>query len=256
MPPEFLPSHQSHTEVVCLRPRPGASLRLFCFHHAGGAASYFRDWAALLPESIEVCSVQQPGRERLFFKPHHRSPEELISHTLGALAPWLDRPFAFLGHSFGALVAYVCTRTIINLNRLAPEHLFLSGCRAFDLPSRFEIRSSMSDGELAAILEQLGGVPRELADNQEFLQIYISILRGDIALMEKFDTWRCHETISIPISAFGGTDDVSVSCDEINQWKRFTSRPFEAKFFPGGHFFITQNASEMCATISDRLGLR
>jgi surfactin synthase thioesterase subunit len=38
-------------------------MRLFCFHNAGGSASFFTSWATALPTEIEVCAVQLPGRE-------------------------------------------------------------------------------------------------------------------------------------------------------------------------------------------------
>lgn len=252
---KFMGKLECNTEVLCTTPRPNASLRLFCFHHAGGAASYFRDWASLLPPSVEVCCVQQPGREKLFSRSLHSTPEELVDHTLRALAPWLDRPFAFLGHSFGAVVAYACVLRLIEEGGRLPDRLFISGCRALDMPPRFDMRSSMSNLELAAGLNLLGGVPKELADHPGFMDMYLPILRGDIYIIEQFDAGDRPENINLPITAFGGADDISVSVDEISQWSRFTAAEFESIIFPGGHFFISENTESICQIICKRLQL-
>jgi surfactin synthase thioesterase subunit len=44
------------------KPKPGASLRLFCFHYAGGSAQTFHSWSADLPPIVEIGAVQLPGR--------------------------------------------------------------------------------------------------------------------------------------------------------------------------------------------------
>ncbi len=53
----------SNSWVKCAKPRPRARLRLFCFPHAGGGASAYKTWGDNLPEEIEVCAIQLPGRE-------------------------------------------------------------------------------------------------------------------------------------------------------------------------------------------------
>ncbi|MGH9755029.1 MAG: thioesterase II family protein [Blastocatellia bacterium] len=43
-------------------PNPAATLRLFCFHYAGGSAQVFHDWPRRLPPSVEMGAIQLPGR--------------------------------------------------------------------------------------------------------------------------------------------------------------------------------------------------
>src|SRR5918912_669489 len=93
-------------------PRPDARLRLICLPPAGGGASRYRDWAALLPEDIEVVPVQLPGREGRFTEDPFTSMEQLTGPLLDGLASYLTRPFALFGHSMGAFIAFELARRV------------------------------------------------------------------------------------------------------------------------------------------------
>ena len=70
----------------------------------------FRAWPDHLPEWIDVCSILLPGREdRLGEAPFDRLAP-LIAGLSDAIRPYLDKPFAFFGHSMGAIVAFELTR--------------------------------------------------------------------------------------------------------------------------------------------------
>ena len=44
------------------KPNPQVSVRLFCFPYAGASSIIFRTWAESLPKTVEVCSIELPGR--------------------------------------------------------------------------------------------------------------------------------------------------------------------------------------------------
>src|SRR5581483_5831846 len=108
------------------RPRPRAEVRLFCFPYAGGGASIFRDWSGRLPGHVEVCPVQLPGRETRFRESAFTHVSPLVTTLAESLRPKLDRPFAFFGHSLGALVAFELSRRLLQDYELQPTHLFVS----------------------------------------------------------------------------------------------------------------------------------
>ena len=55
--------------IVCPYPRSHPKLRLLCFPYAGGSAWIFRAWAQQLPDTIEVCAIELPGRGKRMAEP-------------------------------------------------------------------------------------------------------------------------------------------------------------------------------------------
>jgi medium-chain acyl-[acyl-carrier-protein] hydrolase len=108
-------------------PNPQAALRLFCFPYAGSGATVFRRWPASLPAGVEVCGVRLPGREGRLREPAFDRLAPLVEALAAALPPALDRPFAFFGHSMGALVAFELAHRLRRDGRPGPRHLFVSG---------------------------------------------------------------------------------------------------------------------------------
>jgi pimeloyl-ACP methyl ester carboxylesterase len=110
---------------------PRARLRLFCVPHAGGGASLFRHWQSGLPEDLEVCGIQLPGREN---RSRETPLSDLASIVRGlgqALHPIaLSGPFVLFGHSMGALIAFELVRWLQEHRRIRPVHLIVSGCNA------------------------------------------------------------------------------------------------------------------------------
>src|SRR4051812_21173238 len=91
---------------------PQAPVTLICVPFAGGGTAAYHGWAALLPPFVQPWMLRLPGREsRLREQPHH-DLLDLAETAADVLAPRLDGPFAFYGHSLGALVAFEIARAL------------------------------------------------------------------------------------------------------------------------------------------------
>jgi medium-chain acyl-[acyl-carrier-protein] hydrolase len=116
--------------IRAMRRLPEARSRLFCFPHAGGSAATFRHWTSFFQPTIEVCVVHRSGcGDHLRDVPLTRIGPA-VEAVCAALAQWSDKPFAFFGHSIGALIAFEVARRLAVLGGPAPSHLFVSACRA------------------------------------------------------------------------------------------------------------------------------
>ncbi|MFG2452921.1 thioesterase II family protein [Streptomyces sp. NPDC048512] len=108
------------------KPQPQPQLRLFVFHHAGGSHLAYRDWPARFPAGWQVHLPDAPGRGPRDERPALHDTDALVDHHLRTLGDTLTGPFAFFGHSLGAVVAYELTRRLVDEGRTPPRWLGLS----------------------------------------------------------------------------------------------------------------------------------
>ena len=228
---------QADTWFVCHRPNPQARLRLFCFPYAGGGATIFHNWPNLLPPTFEVRSVQLPGRgRRLMEKPLTLMPE-LVEAIAQAMLPHLDKPFAFFGHSLGAIVSFEVTRQLRRLKQPEPQHLFVSGSGAPQTSRTGRLLHKLPDSKFLKSLGELNGTPREILESNELMQLLLPTLRADFALSETY-VYTSEPPLDCPMTAFGGLQDAEVSRRGLEAWRSQTSASFSLQMFAGDHFFL------------------
>jgi surfactin synthase thioesterase subunit/glycosyltransferase involved in cell wall biosynthesis len=229
--------------------RTGAAMRLFLFPAAGGGVSAFRDWAAGFPPDVALCPARLPGRESRQAETAVRRMESLVSAAGEAVLPYLDRPFAFFGHSMGAAVVFELTRWLRRHERTLPVALFVSGARA----PRFRLghvpQPEPSDEELLNQLDGLEGVPAGVRQSPELMRLVLQPLRGDTALYRSY-IYTEEAPLDVPIRAFGGLDDPNVNRRHLEAWAEETTGDFALRMFPGGHFFIESSRTEFLAALS------
>jgi surfactin synthase thioesterase subunit len=243
---------ESGSWTVVTLPRPDARVRLLCFPYAGGGASAYRLWPASLPEWVEVCAVQLPGRENRLFEPARTDVGELLPDLAEAVREMADRPLAFFGHSMGALVAYELARVLRDRGLPGPVHLLVSGHRPPQLPYETELRSHLPHDEMVQVLRELGGLSEELLDNPEFLELALPILRADLELLERYE-WTEAPPLACPITAYGGEADEEVWRDALERWRELTAGAFAVRLFPGGHFFLHDERERVLAAVREDL---
>ena len=117
-------------------------IRLFCLPFAGGGSAFYHPWKEHLPADIELAKIQLPGRETRLREKAFTRMEMLVATLTEKLTPWLDRPFAFFGHSMGALITFELVRMIRTYNHAQPQHIFVSGYQAPHLPRSEKISTA------------------------------------------------------------------------------------------------------------------
>src|SRR3954470_18640700 len=88
------------------REAPTAPVRLVCFPYAGGSASFYFPYARDLSPHTEVLAVQYPGRQDRRHEPGCAGIGRLADAIADVLPGQDERPYAFFGHSMGAVVAF------------------------------------------------------------------------------------------------------------------------------------------------------
>src|SRR3712207_6021526 len=223
--------------VACAKPNPQAKLRLFCFHYAGGGASIFRAWHNSLPQSVEVCAIEFPGRGMQLRESPFTQLEPLVQHLTSALLPYLDKPFACFGHRMGELVNFEFTRLLRREYRVSPVHLFVSGHRAPQVPDPDPPIHALPESEFLQELRRFNGTPQAVLENAELMELLLPTLRADFAVVETY-AYTPEPPLDCPITAFGGLQDREVTCDELEAWRERTNASFVLEKLPGNQFFM------------------
>ncbi|MDH6114804.1 surfactin synthase thioesterase subunit [Kitasatospora sp. MAP12-15] len=233
-------------------PRPGARLRLICFHPAGGGPTMYRTWQASLPADVELLAVQLPGRETRIAEPHLTDYQEAVDQAYAAIQPFLDRPYVLFGHSMGAMISYGVALAARRAGRRTPARLVVSGCSA---PDRFEPRHDRpqwSDARLVQELRTMGGTPPEVLAIPALVEMVLPTLRADYGICATFRRTE-GEQLDCPVAVFGGTED-SMSKEDLELWAGVTTADSSLRMFPGGHFFLTvESGPEVLAALREEL---
>lgn len=227
----------------------GVGVRLFCFHHAGGTASAYRDWPRLMPAAVSPVAVQLPGRADRFGEPAFERMPELVDHLVNVLRPLLDEPYAFYGLSMGARVAWALTHRLRDEGLSLPARLFLASTAA---PAHREGRADWSEEQVIAYLRRMGGTPPELFAEPALLAALVPTLRADLNLVDSFQL-RPATPLQTPIHAFAGVDDVEGSPQRMVGWRAETLGRFELDVVTGGHFFDGAGERRVIGAIADEL---
>ena len=224
---------------------------IFSFPFAGGGASAFSKWSSRFPEHIQICPVQYPGRENRWGQPLASNLLELIQELADTFDGKWPRSFAFLGHSFGALVAFELARKLVDQGQTPPLRLFMTGARAPHLALKESIHK-LEDDRFLVKLRQYDGLPAEILSNDDLLKVVVPVIKNDFRLFEEH-RFQNQPLLPVPISAFGAIDDRNVSIADVLAWSSLTSKTFRARFLKGNHFFLFDAIASVAPQILDDL---
>jgi medium-chain acyl-[acyl-carrier-protein] hydrolase len=176
----------------------------------------------------------------------------LVEALAQALVPLLDKPFAFFGHSLGALVGFELARQLRRQPGVQPARLFVSAGRAPQIPPRGQPIHALPEEEFMAELRRLNGTPGKVLEHAELMQSMLPILRADFAVYETY-VYATEPPLDCFISGFGGLQDQRVSRGDLEAWRGQTSVSFSLRMFHGNHFFLSATQPLLLQALSQEL---
>ena len=235
--------------------RPLDKLRIFCFPHAGGGASFFRTWREQLAGVADVAPVQYPGRESRHADPLPASFEDLVHVLAVDLSPYLKGPYVFFGHSMGAAVAFELIHLLSaeaakkQQPVVLPQALIVSAARAPQFRLNYQPGPEPTPEEFLEQVRRLGGIPQGLNSETRFLATVLPVLRADASLFRRY-SYRPKPPLEIPILVLGGDHDPQVTSDHLSAWKAQTVSRSEVAEIPGGHFYLREQEEALLRHLS------
>jgi surfactin synthase thioesterase subunit len=220
-------------------------LRLYAFPYAGAGHTVYQHWCSRLGSGVEVALIKLPGRGARFTEAQAGSLSELAEALAEAIVRSHPRnlPFAFFGHSMGALLAFETARAL-QRHGLSPAALLVSARTAPSAHGWRERVSDLPDAQFLSFIRSMNGLPQEVLDNPEWLDLFLPIIRADFALCENY-RYDAAPPLPCPIHVLAGQADASVPLPLLSDWARETPGECQTWLFPGGHFFLFEQEAEL-----------
>lgn len=233
--------------------RPSATWTMFCFPFAGGSAQYYWPWNKILPQWIELCPLQPPGHGERLREPAYNSIHELAQTAAQAIALRCKkgRKIAIFGHSLGTLSAFETSHCLAKMG-INIDYLIVSGKAAPHIPWRRNPIHDKSDKEVVKELRVYNGVAPEVLNSRDLLEVFLPTIRADFQMVE---TYQCQhkKSLDIPTLVCYGREDVSLWRNDLREWTDHTPPPLDLISFPGQHFYLTGQRTQLIEAIVDRL---
>ncbi|MDH0300796.1 MULTISPECIES: alpha/beta fold hydrolase [unclassified Pseudomonas] len=231
-----------------------STLNLLCLPYSGASAMVYSRWRRKLPAWLQVRPVELPGRGARLGEPLQTDMQALARQLAAEQRLATSTPYALLGHSLGALLAFELAHELQALGCPPPVALFASGTAA---PTRREDyergnwRDPKSDVELIDELRTLQGTPEEVLANEELMSLTLPVLRADFLLCGRY-AYRQRAPLRCPLHVLGGESDRATQ-EQLQAWRRETLGDFSLQLFPGGHFFIHEHEDRLLGVLGASL---
>lgn len=230
--------------------------RLFYFPHAGGNAAAVLPWQQELGSSVELQVALLPGRGLRLFEPPLYDLDELVGRLSAAVAELTegrDRPFAFFGHSLGALVAFEVARSLRRQRLPGPFCLWACGAEGPQTRVVKQRLHELPDDELIDALRDYQGTPAEVLDDRELTGLLLPGIRADFALSECY-RYRAEPPLELPIHLLRGEHDPYAEAELAAGWALESTRPLRETCFSGDHFFLQPHSAEIAGLVVAAFG--
>jgi medium-chain acyl-[acyl-carrier-protein] hydrolase len=211
-------------------------------------------WKTYLDHHVELFPVELAGRGQRRLTPQYQTFDEAVVDVYEAIRNRVDdMPYALFGHSMGNWLVYELSHLISAGGHRQPVHLFLSGRRAPTIPHVGPMLHTLPDGEFVEALVQLGGVSRELFEDDSMRELFLANIRADLKITETYAYADRGRLIETPVSVLSGKGDSTISVRDLFAWRPLVAGPCSICTVDGGHFFITQNAAGVTKVVNQTL---
>jgi len=211
----------------------------------------YAGWKALSDLDVDLRPIEYSGHGSRNAEPLLQTVEDLIDDIYHHISSELDDiPYAILGHSMGALIAYELVRKIQQEQQPEPAHLFFSAKLPPYIDNRPIVLSHLNDVDFLDVFIKLGGINKDFIENKEVVDYILPILRSDCKII---DTYIHPENVlncNCDITILYGNQDIAYIPEDIEKWKFCTEKQCDFHVFDGDHFFIHKLKTEVLGTIN------
>ncbi|MEU3632622.1 thioesterase II family protein [Streptomyces fradiae] len=229
---------------------------LVLLHHSGGTAQVFSGLVRALPDWIEPVPLELPGRGRRRRDAPVHTAEDAVDDLAARLEDaGVTGEFAVFGHSMGAYLGLsLAARQERAAGRARCSVLFASA-NAGPLAAKPLFDGDpleADDEEVLRVAGRFGGLAPQILEHEQLRRHAARLQRADFAVCDSFiRTLRGTKTESHLVVCCG-TADVFTDA-ELDSWRLSSAASTERVRFPGGHFYLADQAEAVAETVATRL---
>ncbi|WP_440880417.1 thioesterase II family protein [Tenacibaculum sp. C7A-26P2] len=218
-------------------------MKIIALPFAGGNKYSFKKLEKFLPNSVAWITLELPGRGGRFDQPILEDINLMVSDLFEQIKLYVSEDeYMIYGHSMGTVLGYELTKLLVKLKYKLPQCLFFTG-RGAPGVHEMDRRSILPKNKFWVRVKNMGGLPKEILEHEELLELFYPILKADFKALENYQFIPMHTPLPMPIFINIGADEVGdtidkISMEAIEAWKKETLFPQKTEFIPGDHFFI------------------
>lgn len=235
----------------CLTTAASRKINLFCLPFAGGSFYSYRGLNRYTADFVNLIPIELPGHGKRMREPLLTDAVEMVEDIYRRIRDDLKQPYAFYGHSLGALLSYLLVRKIAAENLPDPVHLFVSGRQGPSVEDNHKNTHLLPRHAFYQKVAEYGGTPEKVLEENDLMELMEPILRADFQAVA---TYRHQNAIrlSTPITVMIGRKE-TVTYEDAMKWQEVTDRKISLRQFSGGHFFIFDHLPEIGTIVSSVL---
>ena len=231
------------------RPNEHAIARLLCFPTAGAEAFVYDYWAAFLPESLELCSIELPNRGSERETKQYKELSAMIAALAGSILRHSrqGQKLIFYGFCLGTFWAYEVACYLLGYAGLQPVQLIVAGFPAPHLRSTITLQMRTTAYRQLMTSYYPPGTPQ----HNYVLARFPSMIE-DADLADQYAP-PLETPLHCPLTVIGGWQDQFVKAEHFWSWQQYTTGNFRVQMFEGDHFFADGYQREFLQALTEWL---
>jgi surfactin synthase thioesterase subunit len=230
--------------------------KIIALPFAGGNKYSFNSIEKHVPKKIDWITLELPGRGSRFKEKLFDNVDQMVDDLFSQVIPHIQEGnYIIYGHSMGTLLGYELAKKITEKKMHKPIALFFTGRGAPGF-SRFNNKKSILPSSLFwEEVGKIGGLPKEILECNELLDLYYPIMKSDFKAIEDYSYLPMEIPFTFPIHILMGKDEIGIGDEKtpltgMKDWQNETSNNCTFELLEGDHFFIFKHAESIAKRIS------
>ncbi|MEM6816385.1 MAG: thioesterase domain-containing protein [Bacteroidota bacterium] len=218
--------------------------KIIAIPFAGGNKYSFSEIQKHILQDFEWITLELPGRGSRFDEPLLNKVSDMVNDLFKNIQIHISRGnYIICGHSMGTLLGYELVKKLIAHNLKLPRGLFFTGRGAPGHSSLLDKKSILPQESFWEEITKIGGMPKDILEQKELLDVYYPILKSDFRAVEDYIYTKIETPFPIPIHILMGEDEIGeeeelTSINDMKAWANETNATCSFEIVPGNHFFV------------------